>query len=186
MRTPPVSLFTVCPCVWGAACVIAFLAWYADPDARYNPQHDNQLRSLSGIMTFNKPLFSFLMSGFGIASLAGLVVRFQQHPAAVMLSLGLCWALVGLLCFDIRDFRVLHFLSLLVFMASGLTLTHIVDARDVPVPLCDGLFALFAGVLLVNVACAEGVYPLMTIQAVCEIMWVLVFSVWVANQAALE
>ena len=179
-------LFTVCPSVWGVACVVAFCVWYADPEVRYNPQHDYQLRSLSGIMTFNKPVFSFLMSCFGCTSLGGLLIRFQHQPTPTMLSLVLFWALLGVLCFDVHDHKPAHLLFLLAFMVAAFSLTHAVDPRRISVPLCDGLFALFAGVLLVNVTCAEGVYPLMTIQAVCEIMWVVVFSAWVANQAASE
>ena len=186
MQVPALSVFNLCPGAWGFACVVAFCVWYADPDARYNPQHQSQLRSLSGIMTFDKPLFSFLMSCFGGTSFAGMLIRFQQQPFAVILTLVLFWALLGLLCFDVRDHRTLHFTFFFAFMASGATLTHVADPRDVSVVACDIVLALFFGVLLINLALVGNAAPIMTIQALCEILWAAVFSAWVVNQAATE
>ena len=186
MQMPVLLIFNLCPGAWGFACVVAFCVWYSDSEARYNPQHQSQLRSLSGIMTFDKPLFSFLMSCFGGTSIAGMLIRFQQQPPAIALTLMLFWAFIGLLCFDVRDYWALHFAFLLVFMASGAALTHVVDPRNVSVLLCDLTLMLFVGVLFINLAVVGNAAPIMTIQALCEILWVTVFGVWVVNQAAAE
>jgi hypothetical protein len=167
---------------WTLACALAFVVYYSFSEYRINPDFNNQLHCLSGVILCNRPLFSTLMCGFGGAVLLASVDKARGDSyALVLLILMFCGLLLVVHC-DVRDYRELHFTSLGILMITGtLYVTKMVhDPISIIYFTATGLFVF---TLLVNVFFTRWVPPYMTVQALMEMVWVAAFTVSVITAA---
>jgi hypothetical protein len=174
---------------WAVACVLAFGVYYCFDECRMNPEFDNQLHCLSGVILFNKPLFGTLMCGFGGAVVLAVAKRAAETcdtAALVMLKLMFVFLLV-VVNYDIRDHRVVHFTALGGLVVAGtLFVLHTAIASMYLQYVYFGTTALFAGVIFLNATVTKWTSPYMTLQALNEIAWVFFLGLYVFVYALVE
>jgi hypothetical protein len=159
---------------WTVACVVAFLAYYLQPDMRHNPRFNGQLQTLSGLMVHDKPLFGTLMCGFGGAVVVAVVGRITETCdwVAMLLLIVLFSSLLAVVNYDVHDFRTAHFASLAVLATFG---TCFVTRVDVHPPYIRYCFYIATGVfgfmIAFNTFYMRWTPPFMTLQAMTEIVW---------------
>ena len=167
-------------------CFVSFLAYYADPKSRENPDRGMQMRSISGIMLCNRPLFGLLMSsGSGIILLSiGLKIfghETDEVLKTVLMSLGIIMhiSLISIINYDVKEFKYIHFSSLAVLLISS---TFFIHLASIPVwcRVVHGIVSIsFVCIILLNAMILKWVSPFMTLQAWFEILWVIALCVCV-------
>jgi hypothetical protein len=161
--------------LWAVASAVAFVVYYSSEECRLNPEFNDQLHTLSGIIVYGPELFGTLMSGFGGAVLLASADRVRGDACGLGLLLLMFVALLVVVHYDVRKHRTVHFVALgLLLLAGTLFLWHV---------MCDQGWmlwywfvvatALFVGILGLNVSVTQWVTPFLTVQAVIEIVWVL-------------
>ena len=166
--------------VWAMANVAAFAYYYSFASARINPDFQNQLHCISGVILCNRPLFGTLMSGFGGAVVLAVARRARDSLALTVLLVLMFCALVSVVHYDVRDHRSIHFTSLGVLVVVGTLFVISVGLQ--PDVLCNiyyGITIAFVFLLLFNVTYTRWVPPFMTIQALMEMAWVVGLGVCV-------
>ena len=153
------------------ACIAAFAAYYSCAEHRTNPEFAGQLHCLSGMILCNRPLFGTLLCGLAGATLAALLRPADACGAALLL--GMYWALLVVVLYDVRAHTAVHFGALVVEIVCATAYVATAAAVDESVLLAyyavTGAFAL---VMLANFACLQWAPPFMTVQALAEIAWV--------------
>ena len=175
-------------CMWGLLCVIAFAAMYADKEIRCNADMDGQWRCLSGVILENRPMMTFFLSNFAGSAVMGLLLLSRDNDTVAYAGILLFELTMGLLCFDIIQFRAFHMAFLAGLLAAACVITHATPTTTVTwlLPACDATLILLAGSLVLNVFVMKNKPPYLSIQAVCEILWAACLASWFANQLLLE
>ena len=161
---------------WTIACALAFLVYYSSDEYRVNPDFNNQLHCLSGMILCNRPLFSTLMCGFGGAVLLASVDKMRDDVYALVLLILMFSGLLLVVHYDVKDYREVHFTSLGVLVITG-TLYVIRMVHDPISTIYFTATGLFVFTLLANFFFTHWVSPFMTVQALMEMVWVVVFTV---------
>ena len=104
-----------------ATSIVAFAVKYCQHSNRSNAEFDGQLHCLSGIILCNKPFFSFIMHCVGglILLSNGLNVETDKELSLLMLAM-LYVSLSGVINFDVRDHKRIHFASLFCVMVFSM------------------------------------------------------------------
>jgi hypothetical protein len=160
--------------VWTVACVIAFLAFYLQPNMRHNPHFNDQLQTLSGLMVQDKPLFGTLMCGFGGAVVVAVVGRITETCdwLALLLLIVLFISLLSVVNYDVHCFKTVHFMSLGVLVAFGTWFVIRVDVQPPYLGYCYyGITFVFVLMIAFNTFYMKWTPPFMTLQALAEIAW---------------
>lgn len=162
------------------ASVVAFAAYYSCSGHRSNPAFAGQLHCLSGMILCNRPLFSTLLCGLAGALLAALL---PADAIGVALLLGMYWALVVVVQYDVHSHAAVHFGALAAEM--GLATAYVAVMGDGgPASLvyyaATGAFLL---VMAVNFTCLLWTPPFMTVQALVEVAWVCALGVCLGQMA---
>ena len=164
-------------CVFVVVSFTSFVVCYSFQRYRCNPEFGGQLHCASGIILCHKPFFGFLMHGVGgmVLLSAGLKVaeRGGDHREVPLSMLAMMYvSLSGVINFDVRDFKPIHFTSLagvLAFSAAFVWLQCDSTARMVYMSVS----VVFVLLILFNVSCTRWRWPWMDVQALLEIVWVL-------------
>ena len=168
--------------VWAVACVGAFCVYYSYDECRANPEFENQMRCLSGVIVFNKPLFGTLMCGFGGAVVLAVAKRATEtcDTATLALLMVMFLCLLVVVVYDIRDHSTVHFWALGGLVIAGtLFVLHTASAPVLLQYAYLAITALFAGVVAFNAAVTNWTPPCMTVQALNEIAWVFFLCLYV-------
>ena len=161
--------------------VLAFIVFYSFESYRCNAEFNGQMHCVSGIILCNKPLFGFLMHCVGgmVLLAAGLRASASSSPETSLLALALMYAsLSGVVNFDVRDFKPLHFTFLagvLVFSIAFICL----QCDNVTIAVYVFISTFFVCIILFNFTCMRWKWPWMDVQASVEIVWVLCLLVCV-------
>jgi len=174
--------------VWTIACTCAFTFYYFS-NSRKNPEFEDQLHCPSGIMLCNRLIFGFLMSCYTGAALLAVGVKLCKNDnyAALGCFMGVFVSCNLIIQFDIRQHHVVHFLSLAVFVITITAFLIIVDFKpSAMLTVYYGVTALYLFILMLNFLFLDWTPPFMTLQALAEIVWlvmvvgsVLVFSCYI-------
>ena len=171
--------------LWALLCALSLLAYYVDPACMENPEFDGQMHCISGIILCNRPYFGLLMSNFGGVLLLAIGFKVKEHEDEsvflVCLAMIIYFSFTGILNYDVRDHKTVHFSSLFILLASGSTFIHIVRIPLWCVFVYDAVLVLFCVLMVSNFVVLKWTPPFMTIQALLEIAWVLAlcFCLWV-------
>ncbi len=164
-------------CIAVAVSLLAFGFFYSYKEWRYNPEFDDQMRCMSGIILCNKPLFGFLMHYVGGMVLLAAGLRVSHHDETSFFILAMLYAsLSGLVNFDVRDFKTIHFTCLfcvLVFSVAFICM----HGEYVTWVVYVTVSALFLFIILFNFMYTQWKWPWMDVQASVEIAWVLCLMV---------
>lgn len=162
-------------CLSVAVSVMVFAVFYSYRDYRCNAEFGDQMHCVSGIILCNKPLFGFLVHGVGgmVLLAAGLKVSERDWPETSLLLLAMMYvSLSGVVSFDVRDFKPLHFTSLAGVLGFSIAFVCMqCDALTRAVYV--SVSVVFALVILFNFAYMRWRWPWMDVQASVEIVWVL-------------
>jgi hypothetical protein len=162
-------------CLAVSVSLLAFAVFYSKKAYRCNSEFGGQMHCVSGIILCHKPLFGFLMHSVGgtILLAAGLRASTTSSSEASLLALSLMYvSLSGVVNFDVRDFKPIHFTSLagvLVFSVAFVWMQC--DYATAMVYVFFSVF--FVAIILFNLAFARWEWPWMDVQASVEIVWVL-------------
>lgn len=163
---------------WTLGCIGAFLVYYCFEEVRCNPEFQDQLHCLSGVILYNRPLFGTLLCGFGGALFMAAAERVHEDPLAMMFLILMFVALVVVVNYDVGSHKPAHFMALGLLMVSGTAFLVCVGlASEVLRYLYFASTILFVLILALNVLVTRWAPPFMTAQAVAEIAWVAVFAV---------
>lgn len=167
---------------WAVACVLAFCVYYCYDECRMNPEFDNQLHCLSGVILFNKPLFGTLMCGLGGAVVLAVTKRATEtcdvFTLVLLMLMFLCLLLVVI--YDIRDYKTTHFFALGGLVVAGtLFVLHTAASPAYLQYVYLAITALFAWTIALNTAVTNWAPPYMTVQALNEIAWVFFLVLYV-------
>jgi hypothetical protein len=153
-------------------CIAMFIIFYCIDRFRCNPKFNGQMRSISGIITFNQPLFGMLMhfvSGMMLLS-AGLKV--VSDPETSFTTLALLYAsFSGVVSFNVNNHKPFHFLCVLGVATFGMAFVWIQCDRMFAI-VCLSMTSIFMFVILLNVTLTKWAWPWMDVQASLEIVWV--------------
>ena len=169
------SIIDALLCIAVVASVATFAGFYSYKNYRCNTEFNGQMHCVSGIILFNKPLFGFLVHGVGgmVLLAAGLRANESQSPDVSLLMLAMMYlSLSGVVNFDVRDFKPIHFTSLagvLGFSVAFVWLQCGVVTRAVY--LFISIF--FILIILFNFTFMRWQWPWMDVQASVEIVWAL-------------
>jgi hypothetical protein len=170
-----VSAVDVLLCLAVGTSILVFSVFYSFKSCRCNAEFDGQMHCVSGIILCNKPLFGFLMHGVGgmVLLAAGLRANASSSPDTSLLALALMYmSLSGVVNFDVRDFKPLHFTFLagvLVFSIAFICLQC--DSFTSAVYVFVSI--IFLCVIIFNFTCMHWKWPWMDVQALVEILWAL-------------
>jgi hypothetical protein len=171
--------------IWALLCALSLLAYYVDPECMENPEFEGQMHCISGIILCNRPYFGLLMSNFGGVLLLAIGLKAKEEEEdctfLVCLAMVIYFSFTGILNYDVRDFKMLHFSSLFVLLVSGSIFIHMVRIPLWCVVAYDIVLAFFCVIMVSNFTLLKWTPPFMTIQAMLEIVWVLAlcFCLWV-------
>lgn len=161
-------------CVFVVMSVAAFAVFYSYSDYRRNPEFENQMHCVSGIIVCNKPVFGFLMHGVGgmILLAAGLrVSEIDRSSEAPLLVLSMLYvSLSGVINFDVHNFKPVHFTCLagiLIFSVAFVCM----QCNQVTQGVYVSVSVFFTCVILFNFAYTRWSWPWMDVQASVEIVW---------------
>jgi hypothetical protein len=153
--------------------VASFLFKYGCKDDRCNPAFDGQLHCLSGIILCHKPFFSFVMHCAGGMILLSASQRTDKNRDTSLLMLSLMFiSLSGVINFDVRDFRPIHFSSLACVMVFSVSFMWLQCAQTAAT-VYTSITAAFVILILFNLTYTHWLWPWMNVQAVAEIAWVV-------------
>jgi hypothetical protein len=173
-------------CVWGLLCVAVFAFQYYNHG--YNSNLEDQWKCLSGVIVTNKPLMTFVMANLSASAVMALALKNRENDIVIVLGILLFDLMVGLLCFDITDHEVIHFVFLCGFILVSFLMTHSVQTTTASwlLPLCDVSLLAVVGTISLNVLVMKNKKPYLSIQAACEVFWAVCLVSWFANQLLLE
>ena len=163
--------------VWTMGCIGAFLIYYCFEEVRRNPEFQDQMHCLSGVILYNRPLFGTLLCGFGGAIFMAAAERVNGSAVAMLFLVLMFCSLVVVVNYDIREHRSVHFSALGLLIVSGTAFLLCVGLEPVYLRLVYfSVTVLFVLMLALNVFCLRWTPPFMTAQAIAEIVWVAVFA----------
>jgi hypothetical protein len=175
------------------ACCVAFAYYYSRKEYNESPVFTGQLRSLSGIIACNKPLFGFLLH-----CLAGMLLLAQLNLLDTDADKGkvyiLCMvyiSLSALINFDIFEHNLIHLFSLTGFLVFSLSFALLCSHTMVTLVMSRIYYSvtgIFGIVILYNkwlmfrgyneeLPVISDTKPHMTVQAILEVIWALCFVV---------
>jgi hypothetical protein len=163
---------------WTIGCIGAFVMYYCFAEVRSNPDFQDQMHCLSGVILFNRPLFGTLLCGFGGAIFMAAAERVHESPLAMVCLILMFVALVVVVNYDVCAHKSVHFSALGLLMVSGTAFLLCVGLESEYMRyLYFSSTILFVLVLILNVLVTRWAPPFMTVQAITEIVWVGVFAV---------
>lgn len=169
------TIIDILLCVAVAVTVVTFAVFYSYTDCRCNAEFGGQMHCVSGIILSNKPLFGFLVHGVGgmVLLAAGLKARESEWPETSLLMLAMMYvSLSGVVSFDVRDFKPMHFTSLAGVLGFSIAFVWMqCDALTRAVYV--SVSVIFALVIVFNFVHMRWRWPWMDVQASVEIVWVL-------------
>ena len=154
---------------------LAFGFFYSYKEWRNNPDFGDQMHCVSGIILCNKPLFGFLMHCMGgmVLLAAGLRVSHHHNDETSFFILVMMYAaLSGLVNFDVRDFKTIHFTCLFCVLVFSIVFICM-HCDYVMQVVYVSVSALFLFIILFNFMYTQWKWPWMDVQASVEIVWVL-------------
>ena len=168
-------------CIAICVSVIMFIIFYSYKSYRCNSDFAGQMHCVSGIILCNKPLFGFLMHGVGgmVLLAAGVRVNERDSPDASLFVLALMSvSLSGVVNFDVRDFKPIHYASLVGVLGFSVAFVWMqCDATTQLVYTSVSIF--FISVIIFNCIFTRWEWPWMDVQALVEIAWILCLLVCV-------
>jgi len=163
------------PVLWSLACIAVFIVYYSYEEHRLNPDFENQLHCLSGMILCNRPLFSTLMCGMGGAVLLSVASRVEGPVLLIVIAM--FWALVVVVQYDVREHPGVHFVALAVEMGCATALLTVESIEPwFAVPVYYSVTVVFLLVMILNFSWLDWAPPFMTLQALVEILWVVVLG----------
>ena len=187
--TNSILLFLTLP--FAIACCSAFAYFYSKKEYNESPVFPGQLRSLSGIIACNKPLFGFLLHCLaGTLLLAQISFLNIDNDNCKVYVLGMLYiSLSGLINFDIFDHNILHLFSLTCFLFFSLSFAALSSHTMVTLVMSRIYYSvtgIFSLVILYNkwlmfrgynddIPMVIETKPHMTAQALLEVVWALCF-----------
>lgn len=152
-----------------------FVVFYSYKSYRCNSEFAGQMHCVSGIILCNKPLFGFLMHAVGgmVLLAAGLRVNEKKSSDVSLFILALMYvSLSGVLNFDVKDFKPIHFTSLVAVLGFSIAFIWMqCDATTIIVYTSISIF--FISVIIFNCIFTRWEWPWMDVQASVEIAWIL-------------
>lgn len=162
-------------CIAVVVSVVMFIVFYSYKSYRCNSEFAGQMHCVSGIIVCNKPLFGFLMHGVGgmVLLAAGLKVNEKDSPEASLFVLALMYvSLSGVVNFDVRDFKPIHYTSLSGVLGFSVAFVWMqCDATTKIVYTSTSIF--FISVIVFNCMFTKWQWPWMDVQALVEIAWIM-------------
>jgi len=188
--TNSILLFLALP--FGIACCSAFGYFYSKREYNESPVFPGQLRSLSGIIACNKPLFGFLLHCLGgmlLLAQLSLLSNTDNDKGSVFILAMLYISLSGLINFDIFDHSPLHFFSLFGFLVFSLSFVALRSSTMIALVMSRiyySITGIFGVAILYNkwlvfrgqnddLPVVSNPKPYMTTQAILEVAWALCF-----------
>ena len=160
-------------------CFLSF-AYYYVFRWDYSIMKNGQMRSLSGIMKSDelKPYFSFVMGCLG-GSLF-LACGLQGSDLMLGLSLGMYVSMIGLLCYDVKFNRSVHYSFVFMLITLGCVFSGFLLQDNTQIwcyaaaVAYDTIVSLFLLCFFMNLRLLRmGGEAYHTMQALLEILWVL-------------
>ncbi len=159
--------------VFIAVNALLFTVFYSFKNHRCNSEFSGQLHCLSGIILCNKPLFGFCMHCVGCMMLLSAALRVDRDKEISLLILALMFiSLSGVVSFDVRDHKPIHFLFLSCVLASSLIFVWL-QCNETTKETYAVISALFVALILFNFTYTHWKWHWMDVQAIVEIAWVL-------------
>ncbi len=162
-------------------CITMFIVFYCVDCFQCNPKFNGQMRSISGIITFNQPLFGLLMHFVSGMMLLSAVLKVVSFPDTSCATLALLYAsFSGVVSFNVNNHKPVHFFCVLGVATFGMVFVWIHCDRILAI-ICLSMTSIFAFVIILNVTLTKWAWACMDIQASMEIVWVaslLVAILW--------